>query len=310
LVHYRDHFPLPDDPMRVLLEGLEHEDSHVRYLAAENVFVAGRAAPAAIPRLAALIDDSDRSVREAAIKSLGLLGVRQVIPRLIHILRHEGHGPNYGIRASATAALIDLNAREAVPVLRECLRDRAPDFYATGLHAYIALNDRENHGPEIARFLACETKHHLPRVRVEAARALRRLGTAAVDVLGDLRCLLSDSHVDVRWAAAQTLLSIYPEERRRMIPLLRSMLEESDGEIREWAAEELLHTGWVHARTAVMHDNVSIRVAMANALADQADRSRPSREEPFAALLDVAAEDKDLAVRVAALRGLEATHNR
>ena len=108
--------------MPVIAEGLKSKDATVRENAAKTLVDLGPDARAAIPALAEAIQDENLSVGLKAAEALGKIG-KPAIPALTKALQSK----NDAIRRLAAEGLSAAgpNAKGAVPILAELLRDKS-----------------------------------------------------------------------------------------------------------------------------------------------------------------------------------------
>jgi HEAT repeat protein len=207
-------------------------------------------------------------LRQATVRALGQLGVREAVPDLraflqeddldvrretvqaiVHVfgsLGHEGipdlrrllHDSNDDIRRAAVVALGRLGAQEAIPDLCTILEDDNKDVAWRAAHALGQLGAQEA-SPELRVSLKDDNRD----VRRMAAYALSQIGAQAA--LSDLRILLRDSDWLVRCSAAQALGHL---GAHKVIPELRALLEDDNSDVRRAAAHAL---GRLGAREAI-----------------------------------------------------------
>lgn len=191
------------------------------------------ASTTAIPALRSALDDRDRDVRSAVVRSLGRLGDVESVPHLVRLLAADDVP-----RGIAAQALTELGA-PALPALDELAvhPDAAVRAVAVRLLGLIGASD---HAPIAEQALAdpaaevrAAAAATLARIgRPESARQLRRalgdrvgyVAAAAATALGELRdrgagpmlaVLARGGDFDAGRAAAEALAAIDPEELRR-----------------------------------------------------------------------------------------------
>jgi HEAT repeat protein len=121
-----------DAAAAALLPLLRSDDATLRNGAIESL--AGM--PAAVtPRVAALLADSDADVRILTVNLLGELRHAQVLPWLLHVLRHESE---LNVVAAAVEVLAELGQPEHVPALRAARQRFAHDVFI-GFAAEMAI---------------------------------------------------------------------------------------------------------------------------------------------------------------------------
>jgi HEAT repeat protein len=153
-----------------------------------------RAAPA-LPELTALADETDVSLRVAAIRALGAIGAPALDP-----LTHLAQDPQPLIRCSTLTALGELGP-PAWTTLSNSLSDQSP------LVRYTAARGLTKAGPEAA--IRC-LKDPDPMVRRGGASLLSNLRTRDPSAERALVNALRDSDLQVRLEAAEVLRQIDP----------------------------------------------------------------------------------------------------
>ncbi len=150
----------------------------------------------AIAGLLSLADDPIGAVREAAYESLGLLQVREALPRLLRAF--EDSHP--GARQAAVLAIARAAPEECDRACAPLLDDPRPEMRFASVWAFASLGDA--HATEIARALRDPDLE----VRALALQCLGDLG--AVDQADAIADLLRDPAEAIRFAAATSLAAL------------------------------------------------------------------------------------------------------
>lgn len=127
-------------------------------------------------------------------------------------------------------------ARDAVPALIAATQDRDAHVRSVTI---AALGDCGAHSPTAATALGEQLKGG---ERLEALKALAKLGKLAAAAVPEIVPLLKDKSNEVRWNAARTLGEIGPAALLAA-PALVAALADPDDEVREHAAESLGQIG-------------------------------------------------------------------
>ncbi len=240
----------------------------MRLAAATVIGYLGVHAKDALPELkkAALLD-SDFFVREAAVRTIGKIGVyyaKDALPELKKAVLNS----DAGVRRVAATVIGNLGvyAKDALSELKKAVLDSDPD------------------------------------VRRAAATAIGNLGVYAKPALSELvKAALFDSDSGVRWAAAIAIgnLGVYAKDA---LPELRKAVLNSDSGVR-WAALEVIGELGVYAKDAlselkkaVLDSDPGVRWAAATAIGNLGVYAKPALSE----LVKAALLDSDPYVRLAA----------
>jgi HEAT repeat protein len=271
---------------------------------------------------AALRDDPDDRIREAAAVSLGrMVGpiaqkgeesetfpfgpVRAV---LIAALRTDKAGR---VRAAAARSLGQLEgeARDAVGVLAGALKDKHADTRTAAADALRRVGDRgaEEALPELQQ--ALRDKNLEPLTRVHVARAMGRIGAKALPALPALKEVLGDAKAppDVRKAAAESL-GQFGKDAADAATLLGNTLtgKGADLELRRAAAAALDQFGadarpaLADLKKALRDDDKYVRCLAMHTLGQMGSELGDERRDVVTALLRCL-DDNILEVRLAAL---------
>ncbi|MDG6257281.1 MAG: HEAT repeat domain-containing protein [Methanomicrobiaceae archaeon] len=209
-----------------LIDTLNDACSSTRDAAARTLGIIGDIR--GIEPLIAALKDEDRRVREAASQALASIG-RPARPRLLDNLWDE----DWHVRMGAVIALRIIGGDDLVPEFVRLLRDESP--YVRGESAK-SLGRLANGG--VTHQLLEALHDHAKYVRIRAAGSLGRLrDPAAVPALEQV--LMEDPEDDVRQRAAVALLQIGTERGKDAV--LRAA-SSADPRTRR-AAQDSLHPG-------------------------------------------------------------------
>jgi HEAT repeat protein len=283
-----------------LISALRDRNHGVRYKAASVLGrIGGPRATVAIPELARLFADDreEEPIRNMAANALGLLGPESV-PALARQLQRRTDV--FGRRKAADAlSRNQLSAREAIPVLINCLSDDDSEvrlvaveslarFGEAAVQPLLAALKRDNpyiqvfaaealleadprRGPSVIQVLSRGLQHSSRAIRVQAASALTRVGPEGKRVIPLLVLALKDEDDDVRYNAADALGSIGPDDKSA-IPALINSLADPHPYVRGYAAVALGKCGprakaAVSALVKLIHDeNEEVRTFAARSL--------------------------------------------
>jgi HEAT repeat protein len=222
---------LGEPAVQPLIEALQNEDSGVRHSAA---YALGRIEEAketeAGEAVKELLTDANESVRAAAARSLGLLGVTEAVPLLIERLHDVP-----AVRANASSALA-MFGDEAIPALAEALQDEDADVRAAAAEALGASKSADAVTPLIDA-LSDEAES----VRLPVARGLARLGDLAVPILVER---LADEETGMQIALSAILGQIGNQDA---VPALYPLLGHENETVRLTAAAALQNL-WIESR--------------------------------------------------------------
>jgi HEAT repeat protein len=251
-----------------LVEGLRSKDPGLRRSAAEALGTKGRAAlPAlskalsdgdvivrrevawsfvrigtlaqpATPALLAALSDNDREVREHAATALGQIGrpARAAIPTLVNMLRSD---EEFGARQHAASALGNIGeAGEALPALITALTD--PDINVRIVAAEALGKLGSAAAPAASQLLLVLKDMQTGRegVRQQAAFALGKIGMATPNIISALCEARNDPHRDPRRFAVRALGDLGPDAESAAIEVANA-LDDDEANVREDAAEAL-----------------------------------------------------------------------
>jgi HEAT repeat protein len=177
----------------------------------------------------ALASHPDPAVRAAAVAELGAIPIAD--PGVAATALHD---PASAVRAAAAGAYAALARDDAVEALVPLLGDLSDEVRVaalSGLLGHGGLEGGIEGGTQLARLLASTTRSD----RIEAARALKSLGSAAYR---PLRKLLDDPDPTVRRAALKSAPGVADP---RLVPQLVTML--GDPAVRRRAGQALAAVG-------------------------------------------------------------------
>lgn len=233
----------PRSPRTVdmLLDVLEAEsDTNLYVVIAETLGELGPVAEPAVQRLAQLLTDDHREVREAAATALGMIGppAAPAAPVLAAALRDCCHD----VRAAAAEALgrIGPGAISAGPSLIECQGDGISWVRLKCVESLVAIGAKS---PEAVGAFTRALDDPREAVRATAASGLARAGPgASTSVAALARRLGSDPYPGVRLAAAKALAAIGPAARGAL-PELERAQSDSNFSVRAAVRDAMIRIG-------------------------------------------------------------------
>jgi HEAT repeat protein len=172
------------------------------------VFLEDRAAPLA-DVLNAALTDSDRTVRWAAAKTLGHLPIAKVVPAVGNLGKLlSDDDVQTRVTAAQTLQGMGPAARDALPALIQAVTQGDTESRIEALAALEALgiDEAKTALPQLTRVLG--ERDVDPKVLIEIAKALGRMGGAARPAVPALRRLLGHEEAEVRLAASEAILAI------------------------------------------------------------------------------------------------------
>jgi HEAT repeat protein len=147
-------------------------------VAARQVLRLLREQPEGLRSLILLLQHGDREIIRRAAAVLGMLGVREAVPALTRVARHD----DLTVRAAAIAALARLATPQAVELLGELLDEAGLD----GMGVVVDALGGAALGPLVPRIENLGRRVRDARALATLAHALGRIGTRqAVGVLAD-----------------------------------------------------------------------------------------------------------------------------
>ena len=189
-----------------LLAALKDKEPAMRAAAAEGLRGIG---PEAVPALQQLLVDQNVLVRQEAARTLGAIGpkARAAMPALLAALKDK----EPAMRAAAAEGLggIGPEAQVAVPLLLDGLKDKDPSLRASAATALGGIGAREAI-PALKEAL----KDTDDKVKVASVGSLVRFGPTAKSVVPELIKLAKDPKI--AWVAYQALQQIAPEEAAKI----------------------------------------------------------------------------------------------
>lgn len=225
----------------LLLNALATEsDSSLHPVFAHALGQLGEAAAPAVPRLAELLRDDHREIREAAAAALGNIGsaASAAVPALARALDDCCHD----VRAGAAEALgrIGPAASDAVPALIEALDDPISWVRLQSAEALVSIRPRSR---DAAAAFTRALRDPREEVRAAAAKGLSQFGASAADALPALGHLLStDPFPTVRIAAAKALGDMAPASRSELRNLMAAQ-SDSDFAVRAAVRDAIAKIG-------------------------------------------------------------------
>jgi HEAT repeat protein len=212
-----DHARAADDKaVSTLIEELKHDNSLVRANAAETLANMGPLAREAVPALIESFRGDTLTVQACAVKALVSIGI-DAVPALARAV--EGDDGQVRSGAIRTLCRIAPQAKEAVPALVRCLQygrdDEATRF--DGVSGTL-LGIGSEAVQALVQALKDENASVLLRSRV--AVLLGRFGPEATQAAAALAAASKDGDFRVRYAAAQSLVSIGGPESKAAVPVL------------------------------------------------------------------------------------------
>ncbi|MEW6068839.1 MAG: HEAT repeat domain-containing protein [Nitrospirota bacterium] len=221
----------------ILEKLLEHEDGHIRSLAALAISKLGNLK--AIEPVKKLLADSYEDVQEFAVEALYNLRDGLSTTELLGMLDN----PNPAIRKNAALLLGKIRAKEAVPALGFALKDGNISVRKAVVIAFSNIKTEES-----IKFLILALTDEKPDIRVMSALSLGRIGGNGV--FEALSILLADSDDSVRGAAARSIGML--KDKRAIKPLI-GLLSDKNGFVVATAMESLSMIGGSDARSALIH---------------------------------------------------------
>jgi hypothetical protein len=221
--------------VRELVEALGSDEWRQREKAAEDIWMMGSEAKAAIPFLIERLQDEEWQVRKAAANALSRMGPQAspAVPSLTSALDDE----EWQVRRAAAEALtaIGTASEPAVPALIVALNDEEWQLRKAAAQALTAIGAASKPAvPTLIELLDDEEW----QVRRPAAEALAVIGPVSKTAVPTLIRLLDDEEWQVRKAAAQALGAI-GQDAAKAIPALKNALDDYEDQVRDAASEAL-----------------------------------------------------------------------
>lgn len=213
-----------EEAVSKLKEWLQDFDSNVRVCAATALGRTGR--PEAASALLIALHDPDPRVLERSILALGSFRTARAAKGILPLLEHES--PR--VRAAAARSLRWMEEKSASRILPKLLVD---DDYAVVIQAAKALG-RFGEKRAVSRLGAVVRKHPLAHVRMEALKALERIGgTGVEDYIIEA---LSDRSRGMRMGAVGALARLMGKDAEMFLAMV---LEDGDRFVRAAALESI-----------------------------------------------------------------------
>ncbi|OQC08036.1 MAG: HEAT repeat protein [Candidatus Hydrogenedentes bacterium ADurb.Bin101] len=286
----------------------------------------------AVPELIPLLRDEDGSIREAAARTLGRIGAPAGIDMLVNAIDHaelsyafaqaladgvfiaaerlkkEGnhddaawlyhrvhscaHLPVHIRAAALRGAILARGARGGLTLLLEALQGADPDFFAVALRTAQEMDGRRKTAAGVAKLLPALT----PERKIPVIQLLGELGSKKAGA-----ALLKEAEagpVPVRAAAlrAAARLGYVPA-----LPVMASLITAEDAELAEAARNGLAYfpgeKGDSALRNLLEDEDAQVRCAAVELV------GAGGLPAPVDLLMQLAADDADAPVRLAALKG-------
>ena len=175
-----------------------------------------------VERLVALLDNSNRLVRMAAVQALGILGKRTPVERLVALLRN----PDKGLRLVAIRSLGKLGELAPVEELEALIEDPDEEVRRAAVYAMAELGERVPVNLLLALFNDPDNS-----IGFAAQEVLESLGELAP--MEELKTLLDDPDANKRLRAVYVLAELC-EQVPELVPVERLMMlsEDNDKQVR------------------------------------------------------------------------------
>jgi len=192
-----------------LLEKLKSTEPLTRADAAEDLRRLGRRAHTALPMLTALLDDVDVRVRVAAAAAVLRISPDSA-PALVPLSQGlASAAPSERCTAARAVGRSGAAGRGLVPALANLLSDQEESVRMAALQAIALLGPSADEAVKALTALLGD-----PKLAIDAADALGRIGPAAQPVPEQLTRMLSSNQKAVRWAAVRAMAQIGGEEAK------------------------------------------------------------------------------------------------
>ena len=230
----------------VLAEKLS--DPNLRALAASVLSEIGPDAKAAVPELVKLLGTDDDATRIEVLLAIAEIGpdAEAAIEPLLKTLR----SPAAKGRAGAAYALAKIEAKSAIPVLKQTVKDKDELLrFASGW----ALVRFEPKNAEFVRIalpsLIKGLSHKIPVIRREVAEVLGMIGPAAKPAARELLRTLKDGNLEVRVEALMTLAEIDASDELVLTVAVKAL--QDDDPMFRYAGAYLLGRAGTKASSAI-----------------------------------------------------------
>ena len=231
LVMYDNAIPLlcqldPKQTVVALTKLLDCKDKEISNKA--GCFLCNIGAKEAIPQIKKLLQAGEH--REDAVRELGRLGAKEMVPDFITLLNDEDRY----VRGSAAYALAKLDAKEAVPQIKKLLEDGDIWIRSYALAALTKLNPTETI-PQIIDLM----RNDISKIDTGGYFYLL-MDFDAKEIIPEITKLLHDNNDDVRVKSVWALRHLGSKES---IPEIRKLLNDENERVREVAEEALKKLG-------------------------------------------------------------------
>ena len=211
------------DPAAVaaMVADLKDRDFQVRLSAAKTLGGFGVHAKAAVPALTETLQDENNFVRSSAALALWQIDKHSdAIPALVENVKSSDNRGHIAMAADALGQ-IGVEAKAAVPVLREALKDKPPDY--TVALALWKINKDAAAVPALVEGL----RYPESGWRGDCAHALGLIGVEAKAAVPSLIEALKDEKAFVRMNAAEALGALGADAKAAVPALLEAVKEQT-----------------------------------------------------------------------------------
>lgn len=222
----------PFKALPILLQALNQKEPEIKFFTVKALGALGAEPERTIPALVSCLSDSGPSIRRIAADAIGKYGAagKPAIPALLRNL----HDPSQNVRRATAMALSQVDRPTAVKALNEIVFHDLSGDWAVRVLLKLA--------PEGPGILLSAVTNVVPQIRARGFLSLSLMPAGGEDSISRLIEGLRDRESTVRKNAAKALVAhgIAP---RAATPLLASLLEEEDPELKYWALNVLRYAG-------------------------------------------------------------------